>query len=110
MFHTHACPRARAHTRTHAHSNTVYDVLMLLMMMRFVFVHMTGDRLLEVDGINLKGVTHQQAVECLKKTGEVCKAHTRARAHMHACPFCPVYAFALPPAACKKCVSASALP
>ncbi|XP_029690744.1 tyrosine-protein phosphatase non-receptor type 13 isoform X3 [Takifugu rubripes] len=30
-----------------------------------------GDRLLEVDGINLKGVTHQQAVECLKKTGEV---------------------------------------
>lgn len=54
---------------------------MLLMMMRFVFVHMTGDRLLEVDGINLKGVTHQQAVECLKKTGEVCKAHTRAGAH-----------------------------
>uniref|UniRef100_H3DGI2 FERM and PDZ domain containing 2 n=1 Tax=Tetraodon nigroviridis TaxID=99883 RepID=H3DGI2_TETNG len=30
-----------------------------------------GDRLLEVDGTNLKGVTHQQAVECLKKTGEV---------------------------------------
>lgn len=48
---------------------------MLLMMMRFVFVHMTGDRLLEVDGTNLKGVTHQQAVECLKKTGEVRKAN-----------------------------------
>uniref|UniRef100_A0A3Q1JCM9 PDZ domain-containing protein n=1 Tax=Anabas testudineus TaxID=64144 RepID=A0A3Q1JCM9_ANATE len=39
--------------------------------MRFVFVHMTGDRLLEVDGSNLRGVTHQQAVECLKRTGEV---------------------------------------
>ncbi|KAM8852417.1 tyrosine-protein phosphatase non-receptor type 13 isoform 1-T1 [Synchiropus picturatus] len=32
---------------------------------------MTGDRLLEVDGSNLRGVTHQQAVECLKRTGEV---------------------------------------
>uniref|UniRef100_A0A3B3VXM9 PDZ domain-containing protein n=1 Tax=Poecilia latipinna TaxID=48699 RepID=A0A3B3VXM9_9TELE len=31
----------------------------------------TGDRLLEVDGTNLRGVTHQQAVECLKRTGEV---------------------------------------
>ncbi|KAG9341093.1 hypothetical protein JZ751_019847 [Albula glossodonta] len=30
-----------------------------------------GDRLLEVDGNNLRGVTHRQAVECLKKTGEV---------------------------------------
>ncbi|KAF3708267.1 FERM and PDZ domain-containing protein 2 [Channa argus] len=30
-----------------------------------------GDRLLEVDGYNLRGVTHQQAVECLKRTGEV---------------------------------------
>uniref|UniRef100_A0A672ZVM9 FERM and PDZ domain containing 2 n=1 Tax=Sphaeramia orbicularis TaxID=375764 RepID=A0A672ZVM9_9TELE len=33
-----------------------------------------GDRLLEVDGSNLRGVTHQQAVECLKRTGEV-KTH-----------------------------------
>uniref|UniRef100_A0A8C5GTE1 FERM and PDZ domain containing 2 n=1 Tax=Gouania willdenowi TaxID=441366 RepID=A0A8C5GTE1_GOUWI len=32
---------------------------------------MTGDRLLEVDGSNLRGVTHHQAVECLKRTGEV---------------------------------------
>ncbi|TSK22776.1 FERM and PDZ domain-containing protein 2 [Bagarius yarrelli] len=31
----------------------------------------TGDRLLEVNGCNLKSVTHKQAVECLKKTGEV---------------------------------------
>ncbi|MCI4376426.1 hypothetical protein PGIGA_G00188290 [Pangasianodon gigas] len=31
----------------------------------------TGDRLLEVNGCNLQGVTHKQAVECLKKTGEV---------------------------------------
>uniref|UniRef100_UPI003AAC9320 tyrosine-protein phosphatase non-receptor type 13 n=1 Tax=Centroberyx gerrardi TaxID=166262 RepID=UPI003AAC9320 len=30
-----------------------------------------GDRLLEVDGSNLRGVTHKQAVECLKRTGEV---------------------------------------
>ncbi|XP_035518834.1 tyrosine-protein phosphatase non-receptor type 13 [Morone saxatilis] len=30
-----------------------------------------GDRLLEVDGSNLRGVTHYQAVECLKRTGEV---------------------------------------
>ncbi|XP_069573989.1 tyrosine-protein phosphatase non-receptor type 13 [Brachyistius frenatus] len=30
-----------------------------------------GDRLLEVDGSNLRGATHHQAVECLKKTGEV---------------------------------------
>uniref|UniRef100_A0A3P9QAZ7 PDZ domain-containing protein n=1 Tax=Poecilia reticulata TaxID=8081 RepID=A0A3P9QAZ7_POERE len=36
----------------------------------FVFVHTAGDRLLEVDGTNLRGVTHQQAVECLKRTGE----------------------------------------
>ncbi|XP_030604068.1 tyrosine-protein phosphatase non-receptor type 13 [Archocentrus centrarchus] len=30
-----------------------------------------GDRLLEVDGCNLRGVTHHQAVEFLKRTGEV---------------------------------------
>uniref|UniRef100_A0A672PXX7 Tyrosine-protein phosphatase non-receptor type 13-like n=1 Tax=Sinocyclocheilus grahami TaxID=75366 RepID=A0A672PXX7_SINGR len=30
-----------------------------------------GDRLLEVDGCNLCAVTHRQAVECLKRTGEV---------------------------------------
>uniref|UniRef100_A0A3Q3KWS3 PDZ domain-containing protein n=1 Tax=Mastacembelus armatus TaxID=205130 RepID=A0A3Q3KWS3_9TELE len=28
------------------------------------------NQLLEVDGSNLRGVTHQQAVECLKRTGE----------------------------------------
>uniref|UniRef100_A0A8K9XK02 PDZ domain-containing protein n=1 Tax=Oncorhynchus mykiss TaxID=8022 RepID=A0A8K9XK02_ONCMY len=39
-------------------------------------VCMTGDRLLEVDGSNLRGVTHKQAVECLKKTGEVRCTHT----------------------------------
>lgn len=37
---------------------------------------MTGDRLLEVDGFNLRSVTHKQAVECLKKTGEVRCTHT----------------------------------
>uniref|UniRef100_H3BBQ2 FERM and PDZ domain containing 2 n=1 Tax=Latimeria chalumnae TaxID=7897 RepID=H3BBQ2_LATCH len=30
-----------------------------------------GDRLLEVDGASLQGITHKQAVECLKNTGEV---------------------------------------
>ncbi|KAG7511607.1 tyrosine-protein phosphatase non-receptor type 13-like [Solea senegalensis] len=30
-----------------------------------------GDRLLEVDGSNLRGVTHKQAIECLRRTGEV---------------------------------------
>uniref|UniRef100_A0A8C6T047 PDZ domain-containing protein n=1 Tax=Neogobius melanostomus TaxID=47308 RepID=A0A8C6T047_9GOBI len=39
--------------------------------MSSVFVNVTGDRLLEVDGSNLRGVTHPQAVECLKRTGEV---------------------------------------
>ena len=76
------CPLAtHTHTHTHAlaHINNVY-VLMLLMMMRFAFVHMTGDRLLEVDGANLRGVSHHQAVECLKRTGEVC---TYAITHMH---------------------------
>ncbi|XP_026171899.1 tyrosine-protein phosphatase non-receptor type 13 [Mastacembelus armatus] len=32
---------------------------------------LTGDRLLEVDGINFQGFTYEQAVECLSKTGEV---------------------------------------
>lgn len=43
---------------------------------------MTGDRLLEVDGTNLKGVTHQQAVECLKKTGEAWITYT-PHTHTH---------------------------
>ncbi|XP_007902819.2 tyrosine-protein phosphatase non-receptor type 13 [Callorhinchus milii] len=30
-----------------------------------------GDRLLEVDGISLQGITHKQAIECLKNTGQV---------------------------------------
>lgn len=60
---------------------------MSLMMMGFVFVYTTGDRLLEVDGANLKGVTHQQAVECLKKTGEVCKARTLVRTRTHGVSF-----------------------
>lgn len=46
-------------------------MLTLLIVRIFVFVHTAGDRLLEVDGTNLRGVTHQQAVECLKRTGEV---------------------------------------
>ncbi|KAG7226485.1 hypothetical protein INR49_003805 [Caranx melampygus] len=31
----------------------------------------TGDRVLEVDGVSFQGITYQQAVECLSKTGEV---------------------------------------
>lgn len=34
-------------------------------------VCMAGDRLLEVNGYNMRGVTHKEAIECLKKTGEV---------------------------------------
>ncbi|XP_041116314.1 tyrosine-protein phosphatase non-receptor type 13 isoform X1 [Polyodon spathula] len=30
-----------------------------------------GDRLLEVDDVSLQGITHKEAVECLKRTGEV---------------------------------------
>lgn len=59
------------HIHTHAHTSQTVSVRMLLMMMRFVFVRMTGDRLLEVDRSNLRGVTHHQAVEFLKRTGEV---------------------------------------
>src|SRR4029434_11353838 len=52
----------------------------------------TGDRLLEVDGTNLRGVTHRQAVECLKGTGEVSPplhtnthilTHTLTHTHTH---------------------------
>lgn len=42
---------------------------------------MTGDRLLEVDGSNLRGVTHQHAVECLKRTGEVDAKKTNIHTH-----------------------------
>lgn len=68
--------QASRHTRplTNTPTQTIYP-LMLLMMMRFVFVHTTGDRLLEVDGFDLRAVNHHQAVECLKRTGEV---YTRA--------------------------------
>ncbi|XP_067828734.1 FERM and PDZ domain-containing protein 2 isoform X2 [Heptranchias perlo] len=30
-----------------------------------------GDRLQEVDGVSLQGITHKQAIECLKNTGQV---------------------------------------
>lgn len=32
---------------------------------------LTGDRLLEVDGVSFQGFTYHQAVGCLSKTGEV---------------------------------------
>lgn len=37
-----------------------------------LFLFPSGDRLLEVDGISLCGLTHKQAVENLKKSGQVC--------------------------------------
>jgi len=37
-----------------------------------LFIFPAGDRLLEVDGISLCGLTHKQAVENLKKSGQVC--------------------------------------
>ncbi|XP_051829786.1 FERM and PDZ domain-containing protein 2-like [Antechinus flavipes] len=38
--------------------------------LRFSF---PGDRLLEVDGVNLCGITHKQAVECLKNSQQVAR-------------------------------------
>lgn len=72
ISHTQASGHTHAHTRPHTNTptQTVYP-LMLLMMMRFEFVYTTGDRLLEVDGFDLRAVNHHQAVECLKRTGEV---------------------------------------
>ncbi|XP_062436432.1 FERM and PDZ domain-containing protein 2 [Rhea pennata] len=49
-----------------------------------------GDRLLEVDGISLCGITHKQAVERLKKSGQIAKLvlerghHRLAELHMTA--------------------------
>lgn len=34
-------------------------------------VPLPGDRLLQVDGVNLCGLTHKQAVQCLKGSGQV---------------------------------------
>uniref|UniRef100_A0A5F8HJJ6 PDZ domain-containing protein n=1 Tax=Monodelphis domestica TaxID=13616 RepID=A0A5F8HJJ6_MONDO len=38
-----------------------------------VFSSFPGDRLLEVDGVNLCGITHKQAVECLKNSQQVAR-------------------------------------
>lgn len=34
-------------------------------------VPLPGDRLLQVDGVSLCGLTHKQAVQCLKGSGQV---------------------------------------
>ncbi|KAM7169368.1 FERM and PDZ domain-containing protein 2 [Macrochelys suwanniensis] len=47
-----------------------------------------GDRLLEVDGISLCGITHKQAVECLKKSGQVVRLLLERGRHKSAEP-CP---------------------
>ncbi|KAM9134313.1 FERM and PDZ domain-containing protein 2 [Pangshura tecta] len=47
-----------------------------------------GDRLLEVDGISLCGITHKQAVECLKKSGQVVTLLLERGRHKSAEP-CP---------------------
>lgn len=36
-----------------------------------IFVFFSGDRLLQVNGVNLCGLTHKQAVQCLKGSGQV---------------------------------------
>lgn len=78
-----SCSTYQDHLRlSDTHTRTRMDVLMLLMMtmMRLLCLHMAGDRLLEVDGSNLRAVTHQQAVECLKRTEEV---SMRTDTHTH---------------------------
>ncbi|XP_077678953.1 FERM and PDZ domain-containing protein 2 [Eretmochelys imbricata] len=47
-----------------------------------------GDRLLEVDGISLCGITHKQAVECLKKSGQVVRLLLERGRHKSA-ELCP---------------------
>ncbi|XP_067390587.1 FERM and PDZ domain-containing protein 2 [Emydura macquarii macquarii] len=47
-----------------------------------------GDRLLEVDGVSLCGITHKQAVECLKKSGQVARLVLERGRHRSAEP-CP---------------------
>uniref|UniRef100_A0A8C4VYR0 FERM and PDZ domain containing 2 n=1 Tax=Gopherus evgoodei TaxID=1825980 RepID=A0A8C4VYR0_9SAUR len=47
-----------------------------------------GDRLLEVDGTSLCGITHKQAVECLKKSGQVVRLLLERGRHKSAEP-CP---------------------
>ena len=36
-----------------------------------IFVFFSGDRLLQVNGVTLCGLTHKQAVQCLKGSGQV---------------------------------------
>ncbi|XP_039403673.1 FERM and PDZ domain-containing protein 2 [Mauremys reevesii] len=48
----------------------------------------SSDRLLEVDGISLCGITHKQAVECLKKSGQVVRLLLERGRHKSAEP-CP---------------------
>lgn len=43
----------------------------------FVCLLFSGDRLLEVDGVNFSGLTYQQAVESLSQTDEVNRRSTR---------------------------------
>ncbi|XP_060047269.1 putative protein FRMPD2-like [Erinaceus europaeus] len=38
-----------------------------------ISVFLPGDRLLQVDGVNLSGLTHKQAVQCLKGSGQVAR-------------------------------------
>ncbi|XP_025906237.1 FERM and PDZ domain-containing protein 2 [Nothoprocta perdicaria] len=47
-----------------------------------------GDRLLEVDGMSLCGVTHKQAVERLKKSGQIAKL-VLERGHNQLADLCP---------------------
>uniref|UniRef100_A0A8C6ZU41 PDZ domain-containing protein n=1 Tax=Nothoprocta perdicaria TaxID=30464 RepID=A0A8C6ZU41_NOTPE len=55
-----------------------------------LFWLVSGDRLLEVDGMSLCGVTHKQAVERLKKSGQVCIAKlVLERGHNQLADLCP---------------------
>ena len=50
--------------------STAAEVLMMSYLFFALFVS-SGDRLMEVDGCSLNGVTHKQAVEILANTGKV---------------------------------------
>ena len=41
--------------------------------LEYLFRFVTGDRVLEINGVSLVGVTHKQAVETLRRSPDVCR-------------------------------------
>ncbi len=48
-----------------------FGVVLIDLLKKFCFVHLlqTGDRILEVDGENLRSASHERAVEVIRKAG-----------------------------------------